>query len=76
VHERIVKGPSITVEDDALPVGGPDCQLGTKLERPLAARYLGEVDSGELERHDLTEPPLVAAFEHDIATDLELQSVQ
>jgi hypothetical protein len=33
VHERIVKGPSITVEDDALPVGGPECQLGTKLER-------------------------------------------
>ena len=71
-----MKGPAITVEDDALPVGDPDCQPGTKLERPFAARHLGEVDSGELERHDLTEPPLVTAFEHDIATDLELQSVQ
>ena len=71
-----MKRPSITVEDDALPVGDPDCQLGTKLERPLAARHLGEVDSVELERHDLTEPPLATAFEQDIATDLELQSVQ
>ena len=57
-------------------MGGPDCHLGAKLDCPLAARHLGEVDSGELERHDLPEPLLVTAFEHDIATDLELQSVQ
>ena len=42
----------------------------------VAARHLGAVDSGELERHDLAEPSSVVALEHDVAADLELEPVQ
>ena len=66
----------IAVEDDARAAGEPECQPRSQLEWSIAASHLGEVLSSKLELYDLTKPALVIAFEHDVATDLQLQFVQ
>ena len=75
-RERIVERLAVTGEDDALAASRAKHHPRSQLIFTVAARQLGAVDSSELERHDLAEPPSVIALEHDIRADLQLESVQ
>ena len=75
-RERIVERLAVAVEDDALAADRAQHHPSSQLQRPVAARDLGAIDSSQLERHDLAEPASVIGLEHDVPADLELEPVQ